>query len=496
MVRLACRISFVREAAAQERENDSMQKNSLDEYLERQAPAMWEALASLVEIPSFRTQAEPGAPYGPGPAKALRQGAQLANSLGLHAQLVDDVMVEADLGTGGAPQLGILCHLDVVPEGAGWTVPAFALTRRDGRLYGRGAIDDKGPAVAALYALGAIHALELPLKAPVRLLLGSDEENGSSDLALYRSKHKLPPMLFTPDGDYPIINVEKGMLRMRLSASYHQAGARRILSLRAGKAPNAVPGQAEAAIIGISKEEVEAAAARLLPGIRITAQEHEGALHLLAAGHGAHASTPEGGENALTGLVHLLCSLPGMEQDGLWERLCALGHLFPHGETDGRSAGLACRDGSGALTLAFSVLSCEGGALSGMIDIRFPLCETLAGVTQQLTRALAQAGFTAAPAMGTEPHQVPGSSAFVRTLLEVYSRQTGLPGYCMAIGGGTYVHGIPGGVAFGPAFPGEENHMHGADEFITEEHLLLNAKIIAHAVLALCGAVDLAKGEA
>lgn len=471
-----------------------MQKSCLDEYLEQQAPAMWEALASLVEIPSFRTKAEPGAPYGKGPAEALRKGAQLASSLGLHARIVDGVMVEADLGAAGEPQLGILCHLDVVPEGAGWTVPAFALTRRDGRLYGRGAIDDKGPAVAALYALGAIHALGIPLKSPVRLLLGSDEENGSSDLALYRRKHKLPPMLFTPDGDYPIINVEKGMLRMRLSTKYHQAGPKRILALRAGKAANAVPGQAEASITGVSRAEVETAA-RLLPDMQITMQEHEDVLRLLVIGHGAHASTPEEGKNALTGLVHLLCSLPGMEQDGLWKRLRTLDQLFPHGETDGRSSGLACCDASGALTLAFSVLSCEGGALSGMVDIRFPLCETLAGVTRNLTRALAEAGFSAAPAMGAEPHQVSGSSVFVRTLLEVYSRQTGLPGYCMAIGGGTYVHGIPGGVAFGAAFPGEENHMHGADEFITEEHLLLNAKIIAHAVLALCGATDPEKEE-
>ena len=162
--------------------------------------------------------------------------------------------------------------------------------------------------------------------------------------------------------------------------------------------------------------------------------------------------------------------------------------LFPHGETNGRSAGLACQEAeSGALTLALSVLRCRKGKLEGMVDIRFPLCETLPSVTQKLSQALAAHGFNFHKIMGSEPHRVPEESPFIQTLLHVYTQQTGLPGYCTAIGGGTYVHGIPGGVAFGAMFPGEDNHMHGADEFITEENLLRNAKIIAHAVLALCG---------
>lgn len=465
-----------------------MEQDQLSAYLERQTGAMREALASLVAIPSFRTQAEAGAPYGAGPAAALRRGAQLAEALGLRTRIVENVMAQADLGEGPAPRLGILCHLDVVPEGAGWTVPPYELTRRDGRLYGRGTIDDKGPAVAALFALGAIHALQIPLAAPVRLLLGSDEENGSSDLARYKSHEKMPPMLFTPDGDYPIINIEKGMLRATFAANYRQAGERRILCLRAGRAANAVPGQAEAYLAGVSLREAEAAAKAANGALAFACREEEGGLRLLASGSGAHASTPDQAENALTGLIRLLCALPGLEQDGLWCCLRALEELFPHGETNGKAAGLDCREAeSGALTLAFSVLQCGEGALEGTVDIRFPLCETLGGVTQKLTRALSEKKFFIKSTMGSEPHQTPKESPFVQTLLDVYTRQTGLPGYCTAIGGGTYVHGIPGGVAFGAMFPGEENNMHGADEFITEKNLLRNAQIIAHAVLALCG---------
>lgn len=127
---------------------------SVGAYLESQAEAMRQALAALIEIPSYRTQAEEGAPYGKGPAAALQEGMRLAQEQGLRTRLVENVMLEADLGEGAEPGLGVLCHLDVVPEGTGWTVPPYALTRREGKLYGRGTIDDKGPAVAALFALG------------------------------------------------------------------------------------------------------------------------------------------------------------------------------------------------------------------------------------------------------------------------------------------------------------------------------------------------------
>ena len=461
---------------------------SVGAYLESQAEAMRQALAALIEIPSYRTQAEEGAPYGKGPAAALQEGMRLAQEQGLRTRLVENVMLEADLGEGAEPGLGVLCHLDVVTEGTGWTVPPYALTRREGKLYGRGTIDDKGPAVAALFALGAIRALKIPLAAPVRLLLGSDEENGSSDLACYRAKHKIPPMLFTPDGDYPIINIEKGMLRAGFCASYRQEGERRVLWLHAGKAANAVPGRAEACLSGISLEQAKQAAQALPKELAIAFREEQDGLVLLIEGRGAHASTPEQGENALTGLIRMLCALPGMEGDGLLPLLEEIALLFPHGETNGRSAGLACQEAeSGALTLALSVLRCRKGKLEGMVDIRFPLCETLPSVTQKLSQALAAHGFNFHKIMGSEPHRVPEESPFIQTLLHVYTQQTGLPGYCTAIGGGTYVHGIPGGVAFGAMFPGEDNHMHGADEFITEENLLRNAKIIAHAVLALCG---------
>ena len=74
----------------------------------------------------------------------------------------------------------------------------------------------------------------------------------------------------------------------------------------------------------------------------------------------------------------------------------------------------------------------------------------------------------------------------MQALLSVYTEMTNKPGYCIAIGGGTYVHEIPGGVAFGAEFKGEDAHIHGADEFISLENLITNAKIFAEAILRIC----------
>ena len=127
----------------------------------------------------------------------------------------------------------------------------------------------------------------------------------------------------------------------------------------------------------------------------------------------------------------------------------------------------------------------EGGKLCGKFDIRFPICLNVPRVRELLEAGLAKHSLVLASMTGTEPHYVDENSDFIRTLLRVYEEQTGLEGKTIAIGGGTYVHNTSGGVAFGCAFPGEDNHMHGADEFITEQSLLINAKIFANAIYEL-----------
>ena len=81
-----------------------------------------------------------------------------AEDFGLTGERTTDKSGHITLGDSGK-LCGVLTHLDVVPAGNSWSVPPYALTEKDGRLYGRGIADDKGAALVTLYCLKAICVL-------------------------------------------------------------------------------------------------------------------------------------------------------------------------------------------------------------------------------------------------------------------------------------------------------------------------------------------------
>lgn len=139
------------------------------------------------------------------------------------------------------------------------------------------------------------------------------------------------------------------------------------------------------------------------------------------------------------------------------------------------------------MTCVLSILYTENKRLHGGIDIRFPLNHRFSTISSIICGKLEAAGFRIDSYNGSEPHCTDENSEFVQSLLRVYERVTGDKGRCIAIGGGTYVHEIEGGVAFGAEFPNEDGNMHSADEFITVENLLKNAEIMAEAIIEICG---------
>lgn len=416
--------------------------SEIREYLESHKEEMISFLAELVAVRSVQNEPNGEYPFGKKPAKALEKILNKCSEYGFATENIDWYAGSADFND-VEPSLAILTHLDVVPEGTGWSSDPYVLKRSDGRLIGRGTCDDKGPAVASLFALKAVRELAIPLKKGVRLIFGTNEENGSADLAYYRTKRNLPPMVFTPDGEYPVINGEKGMLRVYFSADYDGAW------VNGGEVINAVPQRCS---VG--------------DGERCAT---------LYSGKSAHASTPEKGDNAIT----LFLSSEGREN----KLLGGLARLFPHNEFNGESI---FGDISG-ITCVLSLLNTSENRLHGGIDIRFPLDRTKDEISKIICGKLESIGFKIDSCEGTEPHYTDEDSEFVQSLLRVYERITGDKGRCITIGGGTYVHEIEGGVAFGAEFPNEDGNMHGADEFITEENLLKNAEIMAEAIIEICG---------
>lgn len=429
--------------------------NDIKNYLDSHKEDIMDLLRRLVAVRSVQGDAEKGFPFGRKPAEALDIMLKECSKSGFNVENVENYVGTADYF--GKPTLGILSHLDVVPEGDGWKEDPYTMRFDEvsGKLIGRGTIDDKGPAVASLYALKAVKELGIPLKKGVRLLFGTNEENGSADLEYYRSKYDLPPMVFTPDGEYPVINAEKGMIRVFFSAE-HDDGE--IAEITAGSVVNAVPGKCRVVYL----------------------DTYEDGDTVEYNGSPAHASTPEKGDNAITQFLS--------DYSGDNELLIHLAELFPHGELDGRSCGLGFSDElSGSMTCVLSMLNTVDGRLCGAVDIRFPLDRRLDDIRSIICESIESAGFSIDSAEGTEPHCTDENSEFVQSLLRVYERVTGEKGRCIAIGGGTYVHEIDGGVAFGAEFPGVDYNMHGPEEFITFPELMKTAQIIAEAILEICG---------
>lgn len=421
-------------------------------------PQMLDTLKTLIAFPSVASpRPESGYPYGKPCADALHFMLSELEQLGLTCHNYDNHMGAADWDSSLPPHLGILCHLDVVPAvPENWQSDPFHAEIRGGRIYGRGAIDDKGPAVSVLYALRAIREAGIPLKRNVRFLLGCNEENGSSDLTYYLQKDKMPPQVFTPDGSYPLIHLEKGMLRLKFRKKTQDP----IDRLDAGTVPNAVPSEARAEL-----------------------RDYDGQI-VSYQGMAAHASTPESGDNAITGLLSKLAEIDAEA----FADCTALSRLFPHDCTDGSGLGICCADAeSGALTCVCSMLHVRDGEISGCVDIRFPVCTSKEQLLERIRQAFQESGFSLEILLQSDPHHTPKDTPLVKQLLEVYEEQTGEAGACIAIGGGTYVHDIPGGVAFGMEYPGWDYQMHGDNEFIPLDQLRRNTEIMAAAILKICG---------
>lgn len=454
----------------------------IGKFIDDHSGDMITTLASLVRIPSVRGEAEDGCPFGREPARALEKFLEIAKDMGFTVKNHENYVGTIDYYPDGEPTLGILCHLDVVPVGEGWNTPPFELTVSNGYLYGRGVMDDKGPAVSVLYAMYALKKSGVRLSQNVRFIVGADEESGSGDLAYYKNKEKLPPRLFSPDASYPVINIEKGIVHGEFSLPVAFGGEKAVLAIFGGEVVNAVPGTCTAALRGFSESDVARAAK--VSGVTFELNKKDDVMTVVCRGTSAHASQPQGGKNAVTAMLKMLSSLTSDTSDPGFE---TLSRLFRYGESDGSSLGINMSDEkSGALTFVHSIAAYDGQEYRGKFDIRFPVSYTVAEVREKLAKTLSDAGVGLVGFSGVEGHYVDENSDFIKTLLETYEHVTGKKGRCLAIGGGTYVHETEGGVAFGAEFIGDDNRIHGSNERASVDQFIMNAKMFAEAIVNLC----------
>lgn len=378
-------------------------------------------------------------PYGKGPAKALDYVLDLCERLGIPTVNLDGKVAWAEIGS-GEEIVGILGHLDIVPIGDGWKHDPKGEVCGD-RLYGRGAVDDKGPTLAALFAMKDLMDSGVALKRRVRLIFGQCEETGEwEDMAYYAAHEQLPVYGFTPDADFPAIYGEKGLLNYELSLPLDRSG---LLSAEGGDATNMVPEWAKA-----------------------TVASPDGQKEYTAKGHSAHASTPEKGRNAISVLMEELAN------DKIQSPLVDFYQKHIGFDLAGQLMGCGFSDEqSGGLTLNAGLLRTLKDRVVLTIDIRSPVTVPSDRVYAAIEVACAPYGITAECTEDTKPIYMNKNSRVITAMLEVYREETGDLSEPVVIGGGTYARAMPGIVAFGPMQPGRECTEHQRDEYILLEDL-------------------------
>ncbi|MDD2393585.1 MAG: Sapep family Mn(2+)-dependent dipeptidase [Eubacteriales bacterium] len=414
-------------------------------------------LEGLISVPSVKSESSDKAPFGEHTAQALRFFLNVAEAYGFKVADLDGYAGYIEFGE-GPREVAVLCHLDIVPPGDGWTVDPYSLNIKDGKFIGRGIIDDKGPAAACFLAMKILKDNGWKPSNRIRLILGLDEESGCECMDHYRSVEKVPDIGFTPDAKFPVIYAEKGILHVTFRTPDDSPLTSGItLSADGGDKANMVPSTCRYSLNG---EE------------------------FIVHGRSSHASMPQYGINAISRAMTDISEK--LKAKGLRHTFVDFYTKYIAETTDGSLIGIGFSDSqSGPLTFSVGLLSISSSSVSMTIDIRYPVTFSKESIMDRLRSAASSVGLEISEDSSMDPLYREPDSEFVQSLLDVYNSVTGESRIPIAIGGGTYARRMPNIIAFGPVFDPVRDVAHQADEYILEEELLSCIEIYRNALVRL-----------
>lgn len=434
---------------------------------------MINTLMDIVSIPSVKGAPSDGAPFGIETKKALDFILSKAGKMGFKTCELDGYAGYIEFGEGDK-EIAILCHLDVVPAGVGWEFDPFSPFIKDGKIIGRGTNDDKGPAIAALYAMKALKDSGYIPPCRIRLILGLDEESGSQCMVYYKKSQALPNYGFTPDAKFPVIFAEKGILHVEIK------GKRKInlkdtttlnilVSIKGGERANMVPATCQVSFlenISASPESKECKTKQL---------------DLSFNGRPGHASMPEMAENAISkAVMHLKAQFDRSNSNDLFIDFYSscIGLT-----TDGSLLDINCMDDDfGALTCNVGLIDLTDESVSMTLDIRYPASIDKDFVINKIKNKCEKFNLDVSGFSNNNPLFVDKDSQFVKTLLNAYESVLNTKASPISIGGGTYARSMPNVVAFGPNFNKEDDVAHQSGEYIRVNDLILCSDIYQKAI--------------
>ena len=447
-------------------------------------------LKDLFELLSVRsilgTDITEETPFGSGPREALDLILSFGERDGYKTKLVENKAGHIEVGQ-GEELFGILGHVDVVPVvEADWTSHPFKPEIRDGKIFARGSLDDKGPTMAAYYAVKLLDKLGVKWNKRVRVIIGSDEETGFRCVEAYFKHEEQPASGFTPDAMFPLVYAEKARATFDHKLKFVLEDGNynyKLVKFNGGQVLNMVIASAKAELVGeVSdiKEKFENFLAQEKLDGEVTVED---TIKLTLKGKAAHGSTPQYGINGATKLAEFLSTL-GLDNNGknfvnyIVEKLA--------NDPFGEKLGIDYSDNEmGEATYNYGILDYDLEKKVGIVStdcrhpMKFDLVARLNGVKVD--------NIDIEVTSTKEAHYVPKDDELVTTLMDVYRKHTGdTKNDAFVLGGGTYARCLKKGVAFGLLFPGKEDTMHQANEYLEVEDLLLATAIYAEGIYKLC----------
>jgi succinyl-diaminopimelate desuccinylase len=441
----------------------------LPRHLEAQRSPMKSALIELVHIPSVCNEGQGGYPFGEAVDRALRHALQIAGDLGFRTLYGEGGYYGfAEIGEGDE-MVGILGHVDVVPPGnlGDWHTDPFDPVELNGMVYGRGAQDDKGPLLAALYAGKALMDAGMVLHKRVRFIFGTDEETLWRCIRRYTEREELPDIGFAPDSRFPVTHAEKGLLQGVLEGR-NESGLR----ITGGSAFNAVPDTMF--YDGARQDDLAAELGKL--GFAHTRRTSGIEVH----GKAAHAMEPEVGINAIARTCIALAAI-GVSSRAVDFVAREVGE-DPFGE---RIFGECADEPSGRLRLNVGKIDL-GEAEQLSIDCRIPVTVPKDEIVTKLSAAAVRYGLKYRQFDWLAPLYLPPDHFMIQTLMKVYRESSGdTLSRPISSGGATYARAMENCVAFGALMPNELLTEHQPNERAVLANLHKAMEIYALAIYEL-----------
>lgn len=443
-----------------------MTSEELMQYIVDNKQNILDDLSSFIAIPSISDDKKEV-------DRALDYAMKLGEKLGFKSKTVCDHQIGIIEVGEGDETVGILAHVDVVPPGdrEDWETDPFKMEFKDGKIIGRGTMDDKGPAVISLYAMKALLDSGELMHKKIQMILGTQEEVDWTDMdAFMASKPKLPDYGFTPDGEFPLCNIEKGIVDGDMVFNVdenHDQNGWYLTKVEAGVMNNAIPGKAKAIL-----ERFEA-------GKSVEKKEVD------TKGKAVHSSQPEKGDNATYHLADEIEKLHPVEND-LYKILLMLRDSFSSifGKEIGLYSPSEKYQGEFVHRNAFSatLFKMEGNHVSVHINCRFAYGTGSDEIIEVLGKLAAEYGGTFENIEPLPAVFVSASRPFVRVFNDAYKEGSGREPDCVLAYGGSYAKAMPNIVSWGPIFPGDEDKCHEDNEYITWDTLCDNGKVFAIAL--------------